>query len=203
MNIFQYIKEKRICAVVRVNDAEECVKVVDALYDGGIRIVEIILNPEQQLKVIERLRNKKDLAIIAGGIITAREAIAVMDKSVSAISSPVLQTNLIKLCHSRGVGLWCTVSTANEAYQAWRFRLPIMKLHPADALGGPNYIKEVLKTMPFLNFVAAGGIKIEEIKDYINAGVLGVCIGRDLYKSGDFEIIKQQAMKTVKILDQI
>ena len=203
MNIFHYIQEKKICAVVRVNNAQECIKVVDALYEGGIRIVEIILPPELQLQIIEKFSVKKDLAIIAGGIITAREAIAVMDKSVSAISSPVLQTNLIKLCHSRGVGIWCTVSTANEAYQAWRYRLPVMKLHPSDALGGPNYIKEVLKTMPFLNFVAAGGIKIEEIKNYIDAGALGVCIGRDFYKSGDFEIIKQQATKAVKTLAEI
>ena len=200
MNILNYIKEKKICAVVRMNDSVECLNVINALYEGGIRIVEIILNPEQQLTVIEKLKDKKDLAIIAGGIITAREAISVMDKSVQAISSPVLQTNLIKLCHSRSVGLWCTVSTANEAYQAWRYRLPIMKLHPADALGGSNYIKEVLKTMPFLNFIAAGGIKIEEIKDYIEAGALGVCIGRDLYKSKDFETIKQRAKLAVELL---
>ena len=201
MNILNYIKEKKICAVVRMNDSDECLNVINALYDGGIRIVEIILNPEKQLKLIETLKDKKELAIIAGGIITAREAISVMEKSVQAISSPVLQTNLIKLCHSRGGGLWCTVSTANEAYQAWIYRLPIMKLHPADALGGSNYIKEVLKTMPFLNFVAAGGIKIEEIKDYISAGVIGVCIGRDLYKSGDFETIKQRAKIAVKIAE--
>lgn len=203
MNIFKYIKEKKICAVVRMNDFEECLNVINALYSGGIRIIEIILNPELQIKVIERLNDKKDLAIIAGGIITAREAISVMEKNVTAISSPVLQTNLIKLCHSKGVGLLCTVSTANEAYQAWRYRLPIMKLHPADALGGPNYIKEVLKTMPFLNFIAAGGIKINEIKDYIFLGATGVCIGRDLYRSMDFETIKQRAELAVNIANEI
>lgn len=197
MNIFQYINEKKICAVVRVNDKTECLNIVNALYDGGIRIVEIIMNPGMQLEVIEKLKDKEDLYIIAGGIITAREAITLINNGVKSISSPVLQTSFIRLCSSRGIHLLSTVSTANEAYSAWKHRLPMMKLHPADALGGAIYIKEILKTMPFLNIVAAGGIKISEIQKYIDAGALGVFIGRDFYQSMDYEKIKNAAQSAI------
>lgn len=207
MNILQSIKNKKICAVVRVNDKKECLKIVNALYDGGIRIVEIVLNPDLQIEVVEKLKEKKDLTVIAGGIITAREAISLIDVGVSVISSPVMQTKLIRLCYSRMVDTIATVSTANEAYEAWRFRLPLMKLHPAEALGGAVYIKEILKTMPFLNIVAAGGIEINQIEDYINAGTIGVCIGRDLYQKFDtildYEKIKKNAEKAVKSVEKL
>ena len=74
-----------------------------------------------------------------------------------------------------------------------------MKLHPTDALGGAVYIKEILKTMPFLNLLAAGGIKIFEIESYIKAGAFGVCIGRDFYKDydpvNDYDKIKNTIRK--------
>lgn len=203
MNIIKYFDEKKICAVVRVNEKGECLKVINALYDGGIRIVEIILDPESQKEIVEKYKDKEDLVIVAGGVITAREAISLIDAGVKAISSPVLQTGLIKLCHSRGVSIFCTVSTANEAYNTWLYRLPLVKIHPVTALGGAVYLKEILRTMPFLNFVAAGGIKVDEISDYIFAGACGVCIGRDLYQSMDYETIKQKAQKAVSIIENL
>ena len=61
--------------------------------------------------------------------------------------------------------------------------------------------------MPFLNLVAAGGIKINEIEKYIKAGALGVCIGRDFYKDynpiKDYDKIKNNAKKAIKIIDKI
>ena len=207
MNIFKYIKTKKICAVIRVNNSEECIKLANALYDGGIRIIEIILNPELQIEVFEKLKDKKDLVIISGGIITSREAISLIEKGVCAISTPIVQTNLIKLCNSYGINIICSVSTANEAYEAWRYRLPLMKLHPAEALGGAIYIREILKTMPFLNFVAAGGIKIKEVEDYIKAGATGVFIGRDFYHDldpdKDYDKIKSNAEKAIKMIEKI
>lgn len=207
MNILHYIKIKKVCAVIRVNRPEDCVKLANALYDGGIRVIEIVLNPELQLEVLDNLKDKKDLAIIAGGIITAREALSLVNTSVCAISTPILQTNLIKLCSSHGTNILCSVSTANEAYNAWKYSLPVMKLHPAKALGGAIYIKEILKTMPFLNIVAAGGIEIKEIEDYINAGALGVCIGRDFYHDldpdKDYDKIKSNAQKAIKIIEKL
>ncbi len=207
MNIYKYIKTKKICAILRVNSVGECLKIANALYDGGIRIMEIVLNPDIQPEVISKLKDKDGLAIISGGIITAREALSLIDKEIYAISSPVLQTNLIKLCNSRGVNILCTVSTANEAYEAWKYRLPVIKLHPTDALGGAIYIKEIVKTMPFLNLIAAGGIKTNEIEDYIKAGALGVCIGRDFYKDfdpdKDYEEIRKNAEIAVKTVEKM
>ena len=207
MNIFKYVQSKRICAVIRVNDTKDCLNIANALYDGGIRIIEIVLNPDLQPEVIEKLKNKKDLAIIAGGIITAREALSLFDTGICAVSSPVLQTNLVRLCHSRGINILGTVSTANEAYNAWRCRLPVIKLHPTDALGGAVYVKEILRTMPFLNLIAAGRIKIYEIEDYIKAGALGVCIGRDFYKDydpvNDYEKIVNNAQRAIKYVESI
>ena len=207
MNILKYIKNKKICAVIRVNNPEECLKIANALYDGGIRIIEIILNPELQIEVFDKLKEKEDLAIISGGIITTREALSIIEKGVCAISTPVIQTSLIRHCNSNGINLICSVSTANEAYEAWKYRMPLMKLHPAEALGGAIYIKEILKTMPFLNFVAAGGIEIKQVEDYIKAGALGVFIGRDFYYNldpdKDYDKIKSNAQKAIKIVEEI
>ena len=58
----------------------------------------------------------------------------------------------------------------------------MIKLFPADAMGGVQYIENILRQMPFLNLMPTGNIKLSEVVTYIGAGATAVGVGRDFYQ---------------------
>ena len=89
--------------------------------------------------------------------------------------------NMVKISKNKRVPFIAGVATANEAYNAWKARVPMTKLYPTSALGGANYISDILRQMPFLNIMPTGNIKLDEVIGYIKAGAKCVGVGRDLY----------------------
>ena len=73
-------------------------------------------------------------------------------------------------------------TTATEAYTAWKSRIPLIKIFPAEAMGGVQYIENILRQMPFLNLMPTGNVKLSEVVSYLNAGAISVGVGRDFYQ---------------------
>ena len=89
--------------------------------------------------------------------------------------------NFININDGKGL-LKIEASTANEAYIAWKTRVPLIKIFPADAMGGVEYIENILRQMPFLNLMPTGSVKLSEVVSYLNAGARVVGVGRDFYQ---------------------
>ena len=89
--------------------------------------------------------------------------------------------NMVKISKNKRIPFIAGASTANEAYNAWKSRIPLIKLYPTDAMGGVKYIEDILRQMPFLNLMPMGNIKLNEVVTYIRAGASAVGVGRDFY----------------------
>ena len=90
--------------------------------------------------------------------------------------------NLVKISKNLRIPFIAGTSTANEAYNAWKSRIPLIKIFPADAMGGVQYIENILRQMPFLNLMPTGNVKLNDVVTYINAGAVAVGVGRDFYQ---------------------
>ncbi len=86
-----------------------------------------------------------------------------------------------------------TATTPNEAYSAWKARTQLIKISPANPMGGAEYIEDMLRPMKFINIIASGSIKINDIKDYLKAGAKAVGLGRALYSNADYNEITARA----------
>ena len=84
-------------------------------------------------------------------------------------------------------------STPNEAYNAWKARVPLIKIFPVTALGGVQYIEDILRPMPFLHIMPMGHIQLSEVPAYIKAGAVAVGVGRNFYKDLSFAEITDRA----------
>ena len=91
-------------------------------------------------------------------------------------------------------------STANEAYEAWKARIPLVKIYPITAIGGPLYLEDLLRPMPFLNIMPQGNVKLSEVKQYIDAGAYAVGVGRDLYEGYSYSEITDRAKDAISKL---
>lgn len=194
MNPIEKISAEKIFAVLRMKEASKTKDVINALTDGGINIVEIVIDTPDMVRVIEDI-TKQDTKplIMAGGIITQRQAQIAINAGVDVIVSPVFQMNLVRLCKSQKIPLIMTATTPNEAYSAWKARTQLIKISPAHPMGGAEYIEDILRPMKFINIIAAGSIKIDDIPSYLKAGAKAVGIGRALYKDADYNEITRRS----------
>ncbi len=203
MNPIEQIYKNKIVAVIRADEPLEAVEKAVAMIQSGIRVFEITVEKGTILPAIEELKKYKDITVMAGGVITSMRAQEAIDKGAQIIVSPVFQGNLLKFCLGNKVPHIATVSTPNEAYNAWKSRIPLIKIFPAKSMGGIEYLEDLLRPMPFLNLMPSGGIELEDFTDYLKEGAAAVGLGRCLYKNASLSEIKERAKFAVEQLKKI
>ena len=179
-SFIEKIKRDKVYPIIRCTDADFAIETAHALVDGGLKIIEINVEHPSVYRAIEEVSKFAD--VCAGGIITSMQADAAFEAGAKMFSSPIFQMNLIKISKNKRVPFLAGATTANEAYSAWKARIPLIKLFPAEALGGARYINDILRQMPFLSLLPMGNIKLNEIITYIKAGASAVGVGRDFYQ---------------------
>lgn len=179
-NYIEIIKQDKLFPIIRTKELEEAIEISKALVEGGIRILEINVENPTLYKAIAEI--SKFATVCAGGIITSMQADAAFECGAKMIASPIFQMNMVKITKNKRVPFIAGASTANEAYIAWKSRIPLIKLYPADAMGGVQYIEDILRQMPFLSLMPMGNIKLSQAVTYIKAGAAAVGIGRDFYQ---------------------
>jgi len=201
-NKLEKLKGYKIIAVVRSETASRALEVSNALIKGGIKVIEVAVSCKEAFGVIEELSKNPAVTVTAGSVITNNQASMAIKAGAKLIVAPVAELNLVKLCKSYNVQVITAVSTPNEAYSAWKAGVNTVKIFPAKALGGPDYIKDILTPMPFLSLIPAGGVG-EDLIDYFRAGATAVSMARALYcESDDADVITAKAQKIVQSFDK-
>ena len=195
INLTEKLSQNKVFPIIRNSDAETVLKTAEALIEGGLDVIEITVENTKLYNVIEKLSKKA--IICAGGIITSIQAQTAIECGAKIISSPIFSKNLVKISKDRQVPFIAGTSTANEAYQAWQARIPLVKVFPATALGGVEYITNLLRPMPFLSVIPQGDVKLSQVQSYIDAGAVAVGVGRDLTDGYSYSEIIERA-KSVK-----
>ena len=193
-NIINKLRENKIFPIIRSSNTQDVIDKVNALIDGGLDVMEVNVETPN---IFNAIRKVSDKAIIcAGGIITSMQAQVAIESGAKLFSSPIFQTNLLKISKDKQLPFLAGTSTANEAYTAWKSRIPVVKIYPITAMGGVEYLKNLLRPMPFLSVIPQGDVKLSEIKDYLDAGALAVGVGRNLINAGSYsEITKRTCQK--------
>ncbi|MBQ8459085.1 hypothetical protein IJ541_03160 [bacterium] len=198
MNLIEKLKRNKVFPIIRSSDPDDVINKVKALLDGGLDVMEVNVENPNIYGAIKKISS--DAIICAGGIITSIQAQAAIDSGARIISSPIFQTNLLKISKDKQLPFIAGTSTANEAYNAWKSRIPAVKIYPITAMGGVEYIKNLLRPMPFLNVIPQGNVQLSEIKAYIDAGAVAVGVGRHLIGADSYEDITKN---TKKLLEQL
>ena len=102
MKRIKRIEDEKLFAVLRNQYAETTEDVINALQKGGINIIEIVIDSPDMVRVLENITKKEDRPLImAGGIITQRQAQIAIEAGADVIVSPVAQMNLVRLIKKR------------------------------------------------------------------------------------------------------
>ena len=181
----QAFAEMPLVAILRGVRPDEVVDIAGALYDEGIRIVEVPLNSPDPLDSIARLKAFEGRMVWgAGTVLETAQVDAVLDAGGTIVVSPNTNTDVIALTVRHGAASLPGFGTATEAFAAWSAGARILKLFPAVAFGS-DYLKALAAVLPREAVVVpVGGVGPASMAEWWAAGARGFGLGSDLYKPG-------------------
>ena len=181
IEVLQKIKEYGVIAIVRGTKADQMKKIAQALYEGGVRIIEVTFNTENVQEMIKELTEefKGRMIIGAGTVLDAASARAAILCGAEFVLSPSCHLDVIQICQKYSVLAIPGIMTPTEAVQAWEAGARIVKVFPAATLG-PSYIQQLLGPLNQLEVMVVGGINADNLQDFLKNGAISAGIGSDL-----------------------
>ncbi|WP_430789947.1 bifunctional 4-hydroxy-2-oxoglutarate aldolase/2-dehydro-3-deoxy-phosphogluconate aldolase [Virgibacillus flavescens] len=204
MAVLQKIKENPIVAVIRKADEENIIPIVDALYKGGIKTIEITAETPKVVTLIEKVADvfSDKVVIGAGTVLDPETARAVIMAGAAFIVSPTMNIETIKVSNRYGVVMVSGALTPTEILTAYENGSDMVKIFPADVFG-PSYIKSIHGPLPHIPVMVTGGITIDNMNDYLQQGGVAVGVGSNLvnvntlHSEKDYQRLSEVASKFV------
>lgn len=204
LEMIKKISDAGIVAVIRATSKEEGIKIVEAVKKGGITALEITMTVPGAVEIIKELseiyKDDEDMLIGAGTVLDPETARACILAGAKYIVSPSLNVETVKLCNRYRIAVMPGVMTVKEAIEALELGVEIIKVFPGNAFG-PSIISSFKGPLPQANFMPTGGVSLDNVKEWINAGAVAVGTGGDLTKgakTGNYELVTETAAKFVE-----
>jgi 2-dehydro-3-deoxyphosphogluconate aldolase/(4S)-4-hydroxy-2-oxoglutarate aldolase len=200
MNTVEKIERYQVVAVIRTDTPEEAYEVAQACMRGGLKLIEITFSVPEAEEVIKRLSGTEGITVGAGTVLTIPEAEKALAAGASYIVSPNLDEEIIRFTKSAGSVSIPGACTPTEILRAHRAGGDIIKLFPFVEMGGLKFLKTIRAPLPFIKYMPSGGVTLENVSEYLAAGVTGIIVGsaivkRELVKARDWGGIAELAGK--------
>nr|WP_068889212.1 bifunctional 4-hydroxy-2-oxoglutarate aldolase/2-dehydro-3-deoxy-phosphogluconate aldolase [Pedobacter panaciterrae] len=197
MSTLSQILEHKIIAIIRGANPSDVIKIAEALYAGGIRILEITMNSAEPLNVIKELNDKfsNRMVIGAGTVLDVESVKKAVEAGANFILSPIVDAEVIKTAKNLGVVNIPGAYTATEIYHAYKNGADIVKVFPATS---PSYLKDIAGPLPQIPLLPTGGVTLENIKDFKEAGAVGFGIGSALVNTRQEVTVEYLSKLTAK-----
>jgi len=177
------MQRRRLVAVVRAKSAKEAVETAEAVAEGGIRFVEITFTVPGAVEVIESLSKRGNLHIGGGTVLSLADADRAISAGAEFIVSPTLEVNLIPICHDAKVACISGAATPTEILTAKRAGADLVKIFPADTVGGAHFVRQILGPFPDVRLMVSGGVNETNVNEYAEIGVIGICLGSAMLRA--------------------
>ncbi len=208
-NTVEQILKEKVIAIVRGVGPEQCLRVADALYQGGIRLVEVTFNQSnpdsfsETTDAISAISKAYAGKMLCGAGTVTSEALVDLaaDAGAKYIISPDSNPAVIRRTLDRGIVSIPGAMTPTEILAAHNAGADFVKLFPAAALG-TDYIKAVRAPINHVRLLAVGGINEKNIASFLAAGLYGAGVGGNLankawIQAGEYERITAAAKELV------
>lgn len=207
MNTIELIEKSKIIVIVRGVAKDKLIPLAEAMYEGGIRVVECTYDATGKLPDEENAANIAMLArhfgdrmaVGAGTVLTKKQVQLTKEAGGRFIISPDVNEEVIKETKALDLVSIPGAITPTEASAASRAGADFVKMFPIDFYG-PRYLKTVATPLSHVRFLAVNGISEDNMTEYLEAGACGVGVGsgivnKKLIEAGDFAAITLLAKK--------
>ena len=207
--VIQEILDRKIISIVRGVEPEKILKIAEALYEGGVTLIEVTFNQKdptswlQTAAAIAAIRGSMgDKMFVGAGTVTSVELVDMAAKAgASYIISPDTDPAVIARTKELGLVSLPGAYTPTEAKLAHNSGADFVKLFPCVG-DAPAYLKAVCAPMSHIKFLAVGGVNADNAADFLKAGAVGIGAGSCLVNkkwvdAGEYYKITEEAKRFV------
>lgn len=199
------IEHAGVVAVVREESQKCAIEAARAVIKGGIKGIEVTFSVPQADQVIAQLKdlyqNDSSVTIGAGTVLDAVTARLAIIAGAEFVVSPCFDQATAEMCNFYQVPYLPGCMTINEMQQAMKSGADIVKLFPANNFT-PQMIKAVKAPLPYVNIMPTGGVNLENIAAWKQAGAIVVGVGGNLFKGvkdENYELVSQTAKQYIEV----
>ncbi len=183
---------------IRMNARGEVVEACRAAGRGGLRVLEITLTTPGALEAIRELSRDADLLVGSGTTLTVADVEAVAAAGGRFALSPVFDADVLAAARAHDLLAIPGAATPTEILAAHRAGAALVKVFPADALGGPLFLRRVRGPLPDVPLVPTGGPTADNLAEYFAAGAAAVGIGAEVVRDGASPAAIEAAARRVR-----
>lgn len=199
------IEHAGVVAVVREDSQKRAIEAAHAVIKGGIKGIEVTFSVPQADQVIAQLKeeyqNDSSVVIGVGTVLDAVTARLAILAGAEFIVSPCFDQATAEMCNFYQVPYMPGCMTITEMQQAMKSVADIVKLFPANNFT-PQMIKAAKAPLPHVNIMPTGGVNLENIAAWKQAGAIVVGVGGNLFKGvkdENYELVSQTAKQYIEV----
>ncbi len=202
-DVLEKIGAYGIVPVVVINKIEDARPLAKALCDGGLPVAEVTFRTACAKEAISIMTKEfPEMLVGAGTVLTTEQVDAAVEAGAKFIVSPGLNSKVVKYCVEKGISVTPGCANPSDIEQAIEFGLKVVKIFPAEAIGGIKLIKSMAGPYTQMKFMPTGGINAGNLNDYLSFDKIIACGGSwmvdaKLVAAGDFEAITAKTKEAV------
>lgn len=206
--LLERVRTEQIVGVVREDSPEAAIAVADAYAENGIRILEITLTTPDAFELMAAMGQKyaqQGVVIAAGTVRSSNDAALARRAGAQVIVSPHTDVRVIEYAVENDLLSIAGAATATEIIHAWEAGCDIVKIYPANTLGGPDFIRTIRGPIRDIPMLAGGIVPLDMIDGYLDAGCIAVNLGGtlavpDLVRTRQWEEIGRRVVLATSIV---
>jgi 2-dehydro-3-deoxyphosphogluconate aldolase/(4S)-4-hydroxy-2-oxoglutarate aldolase len=181
-DLLERVITEQIIGVVREDSAEAAEAVAEAYALNGIRIIEITMTTPDAVELMGSLdkRYGPQIDIAAGTVRSTNDAALARRAGAKIIVSPHTDPHVIEYANENDLLCVAGAATPTEIIRAWEAGCDVVKVYPAEYLGGPDYIRTIRGPIRDVLMLAGGPVPLDMIDHYLDAGCIAVNLGGSL-----------------------
>lgn len=177
----QRVLDLGIVAIIRAPSGDQLVQVAEALYAGGIDVIEITFTVPRAIEVLAEVSRKLGHKVLlgAGTVLDSETARAAMLAGAEFIVTPAVRPTVIEICNRYDKVVMSGAFTPTEVLHAWECGSDVVKVFPAE-IGGTTHLKALAGPFPQIRLLPTGGVNLNTLGDFVKAGACAVGLGSSL-----------------------
>jgi len=203
------LKATPVIPLIQAEDPSIAVRTAEALKEGGLTTLEVVLRTKAAMSCMEAIANEVDGVIVGvGTVLTPDQANEVADRGAQFIVSPGLNAEVVEVSKSRGLDIYPGCMTASEVQLAWNLELRTVKFFPAGLAGGVPMLKAFSSVFRQMSFMPTGGVSASNLKSFLEVPSVVACGGSWLtpqheIDAGNFDAITSLAREAMDLAREV
>jgi len=200
------LKALGLVPVLRAESIDQALALAAAIAAGGVTVLEITMTVPGAMQVMRKLaETRPDILIGAGTVLDPETARMCILEGAQFVVSPALNVKTVEMCHRYSVAVLPGALTPTEIVTAWQAGADVVKVFPANSMGGASYLKSIKAPLPQVELIPTGGVSFANAEDFLKAGAFALGVGADLVDAramaeGRPEAVTESARKYLAIV---